>query len=96
MKKNLAIAAGLIASAVLMTAASPAMAARVDVNIGLPGVYVAPAPVYVEARPVYVQPEREGEWRERHAHAREWRDRQDRHDHHDDHHDRGEHRGHDD
>ena len=51
---------------------------------------------WAKARPVYVQPEREGDWRERHVRAREWRDRQDHHDHHDDHHDRGEHRGHDD
>src|SRR5436190_1988086 len=57
MKKVLTVAAGLIASATLMLAAAPAMArVDVDLNIGLPGVYVAPAPVYYQPRPVYVQP----------------------------------------
>lgn len=57
MKKYLTIAAGLIASATFMMAAAPAMAGgvNVDLNIGLPGLYQAPA--YVQPRPVYVQPE---------------------------------------
>jgi PXPV repeat (3 copies) len=101
MKNSLTIAAGLIASAALMMAASPAMAhVDVGVNIGIPGVfaapvYVVPQPVYVEPQPVYVQPrpvyierEREREWHERHYH-------EDRHDERRGH-DRGEHRGHDD
>jgi hypothetical protein len=98
MKKNLAVMAGLIAGSTLLMATGPAMAAHVDVgvNIGLPGVYVQPAPVYVQERPAYVRPEYEQDWHERHARAREWRDHQRHDDRHDDHHDRGEHRGHDD
>src|SRR5258706_15998573 len=63
MKKYLGIAAGLLASAALMMAASPAMAhVDVGINIGVPGfyqapVYVEPRPVYVQPQPVYVQPE---------------------------------------
>ena len=55
MKNHLTIAAGLIASAALMMAATPAIAGHVDVgvNIGLPELF--PTPVYVEQRPVYVQ-----------------------------------------
>jgi hypothetical protein len=58
MKKFLTVAAGLLAGTTLMLAASPALA-RVDVDfhIGVPGVYVQPAPVYVQPRPVYVQPQ---------------------------------------
>lgn len=58
MKKFLCVAAGLLAGTTLMLAASPALA-RVDVDfhIGVPGVYVQPAPVYVAPRPVYVQPQ---------------------------------------
>lgn len=104
MKKYLTIAAGLIASTALMMAASPALAhVDVDVNIGLPGVVVAPEPVYVQPRPVYVEPrpvyipeEREHDWRERHLRARQWQEQQ-WHERHDEHrgHDNGEHRGHD-
>ncbi|WP_019142472.1 hypothetical protein [Noviherbaspirillum massiliense] len=57
MKKLLTLAAGLITGATFMFAAAPAMArVNVDLNIGVPGVYVQPAPVYVEPRPVYVEP----------------------------------------
>lgn len=58
MKKYLAIAAGLIGGAALLLVAAPAMArVNVDINVGLPGVYVEPAPVYVQPEPVYMQPE---------------------------------------
>jgi hypothetical protein len=58
MKKYLAIAAGLIGGAVLLLVAAPAMArVNVDINVGLPGIYMEPEPVYVQPRPVYVQPE---------------------------------------
>lgn len=58
MKKYLAIAAGLIGGAVLLLVAAPAMArVNVDINVGLPGIYVEPEPVYVQPEPVYVQPE---------------------------------------
>lgn len=57
MKKLLA-AAGTLTCATLMLAA-PAMA-RVNVDlhvgVGLPGVYVYPAPVYAHPQPMYVQP----------------------------------------
>ena len=102
MKNHLTIAAGLIASAALMMAATPAIAGHVDVgvNIGLPGflpapvyvepqpVYVQRQPVYIESRPVYIEREREGEWRERRSHARQW---QERHEHRDEY--RGDNRG---
>ncbi|MDB5763203.1 MAG: virulence protein [Herminiimonas sp.] len=57
MKKYLTVAAGLAVGAMLISAAAPAMA-RVDVgvNIGVPGIYVQPAPVYVQPQPIYVQP----------------------------------------
>lgn len=58
MNKTMTISAGVLAAAVLMFSAAPAMA-RVDVgvNIGVPGpVYYAPEPVYVQPQPVYVQP----------------------------------------
>lgn len=54
MKKYL-ISALLIAGTTLI--AAPAMArVDVDVNLGLPGLYVQPAPVYVQPSPVYVRP----------------------------------------
>ncbi|KAF3996815.1 PXPV repeat protein [Glaciimonas immobilis] len=57
MKKIISIAAGLLASAALLMAASPAMAhVDVGVNIGLPGIFVAPEPVYVQPEPVYIAP----------------------------------------
>ena len=58
MKKALTISASLLAGAVLMLSAAPAMArVDVDLNIGVPGpVYMQPEPVYVQPRPVYVQP----------------------------------------
>lgn len=58
MNKSMTVSAGILAAAVMMFAATPAMA-RVDVgvHIGVPGpVYYAPQPVYVQPRPVYVQP----------------------------------------
>lgn len=56
MKKTLGISAGILAGALLLSAA-PAMArVDVDVQLGVPApVYVAPAPVYAP-RPVYVAP----------------------------------------
>lgn len=81
MKKYLTVAAALVASATLMLAVAPAVAASVDINIGVPGVYVQPRPVYVQPRPVYVQPRTvyiqpnyEQEWGERRVRAIEWRD----------------------
>jgi hypothetical protein len=58
MKRYLTVAAGLLAGAALMMAATPALArVNVDLNIGVPGpVYVTPAPVYAPPPPVYVQP----------------------------------------
>ena len=57
MKKYHAIAAGLLLGATLMLGATPAMArVDVDLNIGIPGVYVQPAPVYVQPQPYYVEP----------------------------------------
>lgn len=57
MKKYLGISAGILAGALLLSAA-PAMArVDVDVNLGIPApIYVAPSPVYMAPRPVYVQP----------------------------------------
>lgn len=64
MKKYLTISAGLLAGTAMMLAAAPAMArVNVDLNIGVPGVYVAepvyvqPQPVYMQPQPVYVQPQ---------------------------------------
>ncbi len=75
MNKYLKIAAtGLVASAALMLTAAPAVAASVDVRIGVPTVVVQPQPVYVQPRPVYIQPQYESEWRERQVRAVEWRD----------------------
>lgn len=57
MKKLILTAAGLCAGVALMSAAAPAMAhVDVGIHIGIPGVFVQPAPVYVEPQPVYVQP----------------------------------------
>lgn len=81
MKKYLTGAAALIAGATLMLAAMPAVAASVDVNIGVPRVYVQPQPVYVTPRPVYVQPQYERDWRERQVRAIEWRDNPNNHGH---------------
>ncbi|MEJ8840275.1 hypothetical protein [Ramlibacter sp. AN1133] len=51
----------LLAAAIAIgaLAAGSAAHARTDVflSIGVPGVYVQPAPVYVQPQPVYVQPE---------------------------------------
>lgn len=83
MKKALSVSAGLIAGATLLLAASSAMAENVgvDINVGVPGVYVQPQPVYVQPRtvyvqprPVYIQPQYENDWRERQVRAVEWRD----------------------
>jgi hypothetical protein len=58
-------------------AAASAAHARADVflSIGVPGVYVQPAPVYVQPQPVYVQPQPVYvypqpvyDWRHRHHH----------------------------
>jgi hypothetical protein len=74
MKIYLTVTASLLAGATLMLATVPAVAANVDVNIGVPGVYVQPQPVYVQPRPVYIQPQYESDWRDRHVRAVEWRD----------------------
>jgi hypothetical protein len=81
MKKSISVSAGLIACTTLLLAVSSAMAANVDINIGVPGVYVQPQPVYVQPhtvyvqpRPVYIQPQYENDWRERQLRAVEWRD----------------------
>jgi hypothetical protein len=92
MKKYLTIAAGLMASAALMMAAGPAMAAThvdVGINIGIPGIF--PAPVYVQPQPVYVQPQLA--YVQPQPFYIERGRGQDRHDRHWGH-DRGEHRGH--
>lgn len=58
MKKCFRLAAPLALAAALATAAVPAVSeTNVDINIGVPGVYVAPAPVVVQPRPVIVQPQ---------------------------------------
>jgi hypothetical protein len=88
MKKFKSLSAGVIATATLLLAASSAMAANVDINIGVPGVYVQPQPVYVQPQPVYVQPrpvyvhpQYENDWRERQVRAVEWRDNPRNHGH---------------
>ena len=72
MKKYLIVAAGFIASASLMFAAVPGIAANVDVNIVVPG-------VVIQQRPDYVRPQYESDWRERQVRAIEWRDNPNRH-----------------
>lgn len=81
MKNYLTVAASLLAGATMMLAAAPALAASVDINIGVPGVVVQPRPVYVQPRTVYVQPrtvyvqpDYDREWSERRVRAIEWRD----------------------
>jgi hypothetical protein len=57
MKNFITIAAASFAGVVLALAANPALAhTDVEVNIGVPGVFVQPEPVYVQPRPVYVEP----------------------------------------
>lgn len=59
--KRLISAKPLLAAAIAFgtLAAASAAHAKTDVflSIGVPGVYVEPAPVYVQPQPVYVQPE---------------------------------------
>lgn len=74
MKNYLTVTASLLASATLMLAATSAIAASVDINIGTPGVIVQPRPVYVQPRTVFIQPNYEREWSERRVRAIEWRD----------------------
>lgn len=74
MKKILSIATGFIAGATLVLAVTPAIAATVDINVGVPGVVLQPQPVYVQPRPVYIQQQYENDWRERQLRAVEWRD----------------------
>jgi ABC-type sugar transport system substrate-binding protein len=67
MKKSIAtLAARLLTSAAFMLATTPAAAADVAINIGIPAVVVQP-------RPVYIQPQYESEWRERQVRAAAWR-----------------------
>ncbi|OGB20611.1 MAG: hypothetical protein A3I66_22865 [Burkholderiales bacterium RIFCSPLOWO2_02_FULL_57_36] len=86
MKKYLTVVAALAASATLMLAVTPAVAANVDINIGVPGVIVQPRPVYVQPRTVYVQPRTvyvqpnyDQEWSERRIRATEWRNNPNNH-----------------
>jgi hypothetical protein len=59
MKPNSTLAAILIASSLVLCAtAQAATDVRVGINLGLPGVYVEPAPVYYPPPPVYVEPRR--------------------------------------
>lgn len=81
MKTYLTVVAALVASVTVMLAAAPAVAASVDINIGVPRVVVQPQPVYVQPRPVYVQAQHEHDWRERQLRAIEWRDNPDNHGH---------------
>lgn len=67
MKKYLNAVATSIAGIAFLFAAMPAVAASVDINVVVPGVYLQP-------RPVYVLPRYEQDWRERQARAIEWRD----------------------
>ncbi len=78
MKNRLSVVAAVLSGAVLWLAAAPAMArADVSLNIGIPGLYVQPAPVYVQEPPVYVRSrpvyEQPRYYRER-EYRREWRD----------------------
>ena len=92
-KRLITTVAGSIATGALILFTTPAMArVDVDLNIGVPGTYVAPAPVYVQPEPVYVQPEpvyvqprpvyrnweyeRERRWREQQWREQQWRERQ--------------------
>ena len=76
MKNRYVIVAGILSGAVMWLAAAPAMArADVSLSIGVPGLYVQPAPVYVQERPVYVQPRPYyGDREYRREYRREWRD----------------------
>lgn len=84
MNKCLAAAAGLIVGSSLMLTTAPAMArVDVDLNIGVPGLYVQPAPIYVQPRPVYVRPQPvymqpQPYWRGRHWQEHQWREQHDR------------------
>lgn len=60
------LAAGLLTSAVFILVSTPAAAASIDINIGVPT-------VIEQARPVYVHPQYESDWRERQARAAAWR-----------------------
>ncbi len=78
MKNRLSVVAAVLSGAVLWLAAAPAMArADVSLSIGVPGLYVQPAPVYVREQPVYVRSrpvyEQPRYYRER-EYRREWRD----------------------
>ena len=56
MSKTMTVSTCILAAALLIFSATPAMArVDVDLNIGVPGhMYVQPQPVYVQPRPVYV------------------------------------------
>jgi hypothetical protein len=56
MKKSILAIAGVVCGVALMFTALPAMAhVDVGIHIGIPGVFVQPAPVYVQPQPVYVE-----------------------------------------
>ena len=94
MNKPMTVLAGILAAAVLMFSATPAMArVDVDLNIGVPGyeyaqpqpVYVQPRPVYVHQRPVYYAPQPYYSDRHHHKyHKHHKHHKHHRHDHDDD------------
>jgi len=64
LKTYLTISAALIADAIVTLSTAPAVAASIDINIGVLPVVVQPQPVYLQPRPAYIQPQYENDWRE--------------------------------
>src|SRR3569832_2398787 len=60
LKTYLTISAALIADAIVTLSTAPAVAASIDINIGVLPVVVQPQPVYLQPRPAYIQPQYEG------------------------------------
>ncbi len=56
MKRILTVAAGLIGATLMLGAGAAHAGVNAQIHIGVPGVYVQPAPVYVQPQPVFVQP----------------------------------------